>query len=170
MPILLCYAYTTYQKHFIIPTYRSTNSSSNKTVLYLIMIGFLIDNHLRLKSRQLFESQFKCSLNGWKQLHLCLSRYRNRNINRCFINEMSSHVTQNTTCWKLVYDDGENRFIVQNSWKKMQKPWNYGKSVPSIIHGLERHWIHCSLDDFNTTKIPRIPNNISYHGLNICSI
>ena len=83
----------------------------------------------------------------------CLSRYRNRNINRCFINEMSSHVTQNTTCWKLVYDDGENRFIVQNSWKKMQKPWNYGKSVPSIIHGLERYWIHCSLDDFNTTKI-----------------
>ena len=45
-------------------TYRSTNSSSNKIVLYLIMIGFLIANHLRLKSRQLFESQFKCSLNG----------------------------------------------------------------------------------------------------------
>ena len=87
-----------------------------------------------------------------KTVTLCLSRYRNRNINRCFINEMSSHVTQNTTCWKLVYDDGENRFIVQNSWKKMRKPWNYGKSVPSIIHGLERYWIHCSLDDFNTTK------------------
>ena len=49
-------------------TYRSTNSSSNKTVLYLIMIGFLIANHLRLKSRQLFESQFIWSLNGSKQL------------------------------------------------------------------------------------------------------
>ena len=87
-----------------------------------------------------------------KTVTLCLSRYRNRNINRCFINEMSSHVTQNTTCWKLVYDDGENRFIVQNSWKKMRKPWNYGKSVPSIIHGLDGNLIHCSLDDFTTTK------------------
>ena len=33
------------------------------------MIGFLIANHPRLKSRQLFESQFKWSLNGLKQLH-----------------------------------------------------------------------------------------------------